>query len=105
MKTRVVEWAPFTVKPGVSEAALTEASRDLQETFLARQPGYLRRELVRDPAGSYVDLVWWTDVASASAAMARAADSAACQMYFALMDVNGDGAGAGVRHLHVVAEY
>ena len=54
----VIEWAPFTLKPGVTETALLAASEELQRDFLARQSGFLRRELMRDGA-QWTDLVYW----------------------------------------------
>lgn len=100
-----VEWAPFRLAPGVDEAALVAASAALQEHFLARQAGFLRRELLRGPGGLFVDLVHWRDRASAEAAMAQVASSSACAGYFALMAGSDVAAGSEVLHLERLARY
>lgn len=102
----VVEWAPFRVKPGVDDNTLLAASEALQRDFLAHQPGFVRRELLRGAEGQWVDLVYWRDEDSAMAVMPAIANSAACQTYFHLME-GADAAdpGAGVLHLHRVRSY
>ena len=57
----VVEWAPFRLAPGESGDQLSASSRDLRDTFLAKQSGFLRRELPRGGNGDRVDLVHRTD--------------------------------------------
>ncbi len=102
----VVEWAPFRLASGIDEAALLEASEALQRDFLQRQPGFLRRELLRGADGQWVDLVHWRDEPSASAAMRAAGSSPVCHTYFHLME-GGDNmdAGTGVLHLHRARAY
>ncbi|MFO1067835.1 MAG: hypothetical protein U1E14_04845 [Geminicoccaceae bacterium] len=104
MDGTVVEYAPFALRPGIDEAALRVASARLQDGFLARQPGWRRRELVAEGDGRYADLVWWDSLADAEKAMAAAGSSEACAAYFALMAFDGE-PGAGVRHLRTVAIY
>jgi hypothetical protein len=105
MTGQVIEWAPFALKDGVDEAALMAASRALQDGFLGRQAGFVRRELVREAAGRYVDIVWWSDLAAAEAAMSQAMASAACGGYFALMRLDPENPAAGIRHFSAVARY
>jgi hypothetical protein len=81
----VVEWAPFRLAAGATEAALLAASEDLQVGFLAKQPGFLRRDLLRDADDGWADLVVWADAASATAAIERADKSPVCFAYFQLM--------------------
>ena len=81
----VIEWAPFRLRDGVTEAELLAASEAIQREFLGRQPGFLRRELARGADGLWADVVQWADGAAAEAAMAAAATSRACSAYFALM--------------------
>ena len=103
----VVEWAPFRLAAGVTEAALVEASEALQRDFLRHQPGLVRRELLRAPDGGWVDLVHWADAAAAEAMVRAAAESEACAAYFRLMEGGVDLAdpGAGVVHLRRVRAY
>lgn len=101
----VIEWAPFTLKPGASEQALLEASARLQKDFLQPQPGFLRRELLRAPDGGYIDVVWWASHALAADAMNRASESATCRAYFGQMDADHADPGAGVIHFVQLKQY
>lgn len=105
MDGKVLEWAPFRLRPGADEAALLAASERLQADFLARQEGFLRRQLVKGTDGAYVDLVWWRSMAAAEAAMRKAAESAVCAAYFTLMDADHDKPGEGVLHFQEVGRY
>lgn len=102
----VVEWAPFQVKAGVDDAAVLAASEALQRDFLALQPGFVSRDLLRGADGRWVDLVYWRDEESAMAIIPAIAESSACQAYFHLME-GADGAdpAAGVLHLQRVRSY
>lgn len=102
----VIEWAPFVVKPGVTEAVLLEVSHDLQRDFLEGQPGFIRRELVRSDRGQWTDLVYWESREAIEQAMLSVAESPACQRYFALM-AGADHAdpGEGVTVFEVRASY
>ena len=91
MTDQVVEWAPFRLKQGLDEATLLQASERMQRDFLARQDGFVRRELIKGAEGAYIDLVWWDSFAASQAAMKNAASSTAYRSYFTLMDrTNGD---------------
>jgi hypothetical protein len=104
--THVIEWAPFTVVEGTDERTLRAASEALQRHFLGKQPGFVRRELLRIDARRWVDLVVWTHPDAAAQAMKAAAASAACSAYFGLMVMpeNPDLA-SGVTLLEPVASY
>ncbi len=106
VQAAVVEWAPFRLKAGVTEQDLLVASEGLQEDFLARQPGFVRRELLRAGDGWWVDLVYWADAESALGVLAAAAASPVCHRYFALMEgAEHADPGAGVTHLVVKRRY
>jgi hypothetical protein len=91
----VIEWAPFRVREGVTEAALLDAAEAVQRDFLARQPGFLGRELARGADGSWADIVRWADASAADAAMAAAGKSASCSAYFQLMTGANGGSDPG----------
>ena len=91
----VIEWAPFRLRAGVTEAQLLEASEAIQREFLSGQPGFLHRELARGPDGVWADVVHWADGAAAEAAMATAATSLACRAYFELIVGANGGADPG----------
>jgi hypothetical protein len=96
----IIEWAPFTLAEGVEESSLLAASDDLQDGFLAKQKGFVRRELLKGPNGQWVDLVVWEDRDAAKEAVRNAAESPACFRYFQLMEgAHHDEPGAGIMHL------
>jgi|ETNmetMinimDraft_3_1059899.scaffolds.fasta_scaffold00926_9 hypothetical protein len=103
--TTMVEMAPIKLAAGRSEQDLLNASNAFQQDFLAAQPGFLRRELVKAPDGNYLDIVHWRSEADAQAIMAKIADSPACALFFSVMDM-GDGDGtSGVEHFSSLAVY
>ena len=63
----VLEVVLFRLNPGVDEAEFLQAA---EATFglLQGYSGYIRRELSVDDSGQWVDVVWWTDKATAFAA-------------------------------------
>ena len=104
--TVVIEWAPFRLADGVSESDLLRASDDLQAGFLANQPGFLRRDLLRGSDGQWVDLIYWADAASADRIMQIAMESRACLAYFRLMaGADGPDLAAGVLHYRRLKAY
>ena len=105
MTDQVLEWAPFQLKVGVDEAVLLAASERVQHDFLARQPGFVRRELIKGAEGAYVDLVWWESFPASQAAAKKAASSPACRAYFAMMDADRGNPGDSVLLYSVVGAY
>ena len=105
MTDQVLEWAPFRLKPGVDEATLLESSERLQRDFLARQEGFVRRELIKGAEGAYIDLVWWESFAASQAAVKKAACSPACRAYFAVMDCDDGDPGDEVLLFNIVGSY
>ena len=102
----MIEWAHFRLADGAEESALLAASEALQRDFLQRQPGFVRRELLRGADGRWADFVVWRDEASAAAALRAVESSAACHAYFRLMQAPADPDGThGVVHLARVRVY
>jgi hypothetical protein len=102
----VVEWAPFRLADGVTEHELLAASETLQREFVARQRGFIHRELLRGANGQWADLVHWEDEEAAHAVFAAAMDSPVCADYFKLMVIpEGSDPATSVLHLHRVREY
>lgn len=82
----VVEWAPFEVREGVSNEQLLQASEHLQNEFLVKQKGYIKRELLKGEGKQWVDLVYWASEEDAQAATQNAMNSEACGAFFGLME-------------------
>ena len=96
----VLEWAPFRLAPEADETALLAAADAVQREFLDHQPGFVRRELLRDDAGRWADVLTWTDAAAARAAMAAVGATATGRAYFALMTFgHGPAPDGGMLHL------
>jgi hypothetical protein len=90
----------------VTDAQLLDASAALQRDFLAQQPGFRRRELLRGSDGQWVDLVYWDSAEAAAAVMPRVAESPVCQAYFHLMiGADAADAAAGVQHFGIAGRY
>lgn len=102
----IVEWAPFTVRPGVDEVELIAASEAVQSGFLSQQRGFVRRELLKGQNGQWADLAIWESRDAADQAARNAAESPACFQYFQLMvDADHDDPGGGVFHFMRIREY
>ena len=103
MATVTIEWAPFRLTDTADEARLLRASDALQAGFLAKQPGFIRRELLRGREGQWVDLVYWESEDAAARAMEQAANSPVCFEYFQLM-AGADHADPGAAVFHFLRE-
>lgn len=106
MNHQVIEFAPFELATGSSEAELLDASEALQSDFLDRQDGFLKRELLRRDDRNWIDIVYWRDKEAVERAMKNAAESPACFRYFQLMvGADHDQPGSGVLLLEQVKSY
>lgn len=100
-----LEFAPFAVKPGVTESQLLEASNSLQHDFLEKRDGFVSRHLLKETEGNYVDMIWWTSSEAAERAMKEVFNSPACLRYFELMQINEAALNGGIKHFTAVTEY
>lgn len=92
-----VEWAPFQVAAHITDDQLIEAANGIEQDFLQKQQGYIRRELLKGKDNQWVDLVYWASPAKAALAAQAANDSEACAQYFSLM-VGVENAEEGISH-------
>ncbi|HJT15454.1 MAG TPA: hypothetical protein VJ790_22720 [Dongiaceae bacterium] len=79
--------APIQLKDGLGETALIEASDGFQTGFASRQPGILKRLLLRAKDGSYADLVFFASKEAADRVVEAERTSAACHAYFEIMQI------------------
>ncbi|MCF6327452.1 MAG: hypothetical protein L3J21_09190 [Devosiaceae bacterium] len=84
--------AEIKLAKGITEAELLAGSEKFQKEFAGKQPGLIRRELVRKGNGEYLDIVQFASMAHAEALMEKEKTSTVCHEFFALMDM-GDGSG------------
>ncbi len=101
----IMEWAPFTLRAGVSEESLLAASDEIQKQFLEKQAGFIQRHLVKKGPGSYIDLVEWRDQSALDEAMRQVNSSSSCMKYFALMQMNEDGPHGGMMQFQILSSY
>jgi hypothetical protein len=104
MSQPTLEIAVIKLAAGRTEAELISASNQFQK-FLAEQPGYLGRDLVRAADGSYADVVRWASRKDADTVGEKVSTSVDCQTYFSLMEWNPDNPAEGVSHLDILAVY
>ena len=84
-ETPIVEITEFRLVDAVDEETLREAS-DAIRADLESLPGFVRRELLRGPDGSWVDLVWWESRDAAESAVDAVMATATFERYFSLID-------------------
>lgn len=89
MTTPVTIVAPIKLAPGKTEGDLIAASNRFQEEFVVKQPGILRRELVRKSENEYLDIVQFRSQDDALDVMEKEKESTACHAFFAVMDMSG----------------
>ena len=87
MTEKVLELVVFQLKAGATGERLLETS-DAVSSWIAQQPGFISRELVRDAEGDrWIDVVWWRSMGEAQAAAELAMSSPSCAPMFGLIDM------------------
>lgn len=81
--------APIKLAAGKTEADLLAASQVFQEDFVAHEPGVLRRELVRKPDGTYLDIVQFRSQEDYLDVVRKEMESPICAKFFSVMDLSG----------------
>ncbi|MCE2942758.1 MAG: hypothetical protein ACK53A_13245 [Gemmatimonadota bacterium] len=103
-RATLLEWTPFRAAPGVSDTHLLAAADRLTREFLAPLPGYVRRFLLRQDDGSYVDCIAWRSAKDHAVAMETAMTHPAAQDFFACLE-DPEAAGAAMRHFTIAADW
>lgn len=86
--TPVTVLASAKLAHGVTEEQLLEGSQKFQDEFVAHEPGVLRREIVRKPDGTYIDIVQFRSEADMAEVIEKEMNSPICAAFFALMDLS-----------------
>lgn len=81
--------APIKLAKGKSETDLIKASDKFQDEFVSKQPGFIRRELIRKGDGEYLDIIQFRSKEDAEKIIEKEKKSPACHAFFAVMDMNG----------------
>ncbi|MCF6278422.1 MAG: hypothetical protein L3J16_06725 [Anaerolineales bacterium] len=88
MKNPVTILAPIKLAAGKTESDLMAASEKFQTGFVDKEPGVLRRELVRTPNGDYLDIVQFRSAEDVGDIMEKEQKSEVCHAFFAVMDMS-----------------
>ena len=84
---KVLELVVFKLDDGVSREQFLRTN-DGVSAWIAKQPGFISRELSYDAEGDrWVDVLWWESLAEAHAAAEKAMTSESCTPMFALIDM------------------
>jgi antibiotic biosynthesis monooxygenase (ABM) superfamily enzyme len=84
---KVLELVVYKLGEGVSRDQFL-GTNDAASAWIAKQPGFVSRELVHDAEGDrWVDVVWWETMEHARAASERAMTSDSCSPMFALIEM------------------
>ncbi|MFH5821466.1 antibiotic biosynthesis monooxygenase family protein [Georgenia sp. AZ-5] len=82
----IVEVSQFRLVPGADEDAFLAAAEETQTGFLATQPGFVGRELLRGPDGSWLDIVRFESADAAHAAFAAFVGHPSTSAFEAMLD-------------------
>jgi hypothetical protein len=85
MAEHVMEIVRFGVATGASRAEVASAGAAL-ESWLRSQPGFVARRLCREADGNWIDIVEWSDLASAKTAADAIMSTPAAARFMALID-------------------
>ena len=80
--------APIKLAEGKTEADLLAASKTFQQDFVSHEPGVLRRELVRKPDGTYLDIVQFRSHEDYLDVVKKEMESPICAQFFSIMDLS-----------------
>ena len=105
MTHHIIELAQIKLADGKTEQDLALSSTIFQRDFLDGQDGFLSRDLVRRPDGTYLDIIHWETREKADAVFANAQTSQAAGQYFSVMAFDAQAADSGVEHCALVAAF
>lgn len=101
-----VEWAPFIKIKGISDQQLIVAADLVNSEFLVKQPGFIKRELIKKSDIEYADLIHWRTKKEAELAGVKVLNCGECNTYFKLMDMEESAnAGKGFSHYEILKKW
>ena len=102
-ESTAVEWAPFIKNEGVTDHQLIVAADHVNVVFLAKQPGFIKRELIKKNKTEYADIIHWNTKEEAVAAGEKVFNCVECNEYFKLMNMEASAsAGSGFSHYEIL---
>jgi len=101
-----VEWAPFVKAVDVTEQQLLVAADKVNVDFLSKQPGFIKRELIKKNDTEYADVIHWRTKQEAVTAGDKIFSCDECSDYFKLMDMESSAeAGKGFSHYEILQSW
>ena len=90
MSQAITVLAPIKLASGKNEDDLITASKRFQNEFVDQQSGILRRELVRQGEGVYLDIIQFRSQQDVEEVMLLEQESPACHAFIAVMDMSAE---------------
>ena len=84
----VLEISRFKLVPGTDERAFLDAAEQTQSGFLAKQEGFISRELLRAEDGWWMDIVRFESVSAAQAAFQGFAQNPSAKDFEMMLDTS-----------------
>jgi Antibiotic biosynthesis monooxygenase len=84
----IVEISQFRLVQGADEGGFLEAADETQSAFLAKQEGFVGRDLLRADDGSWMDIVRFESVQAARAAFNGFAGHPAVKAFESMLDTS-----------------
>jgi heme-degrading monooxygenase HmoA len=85
MSNELIEVVEFKLAKGTDEKAFLEAS-DTMMPDLRKQSGFIRRELLRDADGQWLDIIHWKSRAEFEQAGRNVMSIPSCLRFFEILD-------------------
>jgi heme-degrading monooxygenase HmoA len=82
----VIEITQFKLVKDVADQDFLREAEHVQHIFLEKQPGYIDRELLKDEAGQWADILHWGTTQQAQAAAQAMLQEPACQGFISMID-------------------
>ncbi len=99
-----IEWAPFVIASGVTDDQLISSANVVNDDFLVKQKGFIKRELIKKDDNEYADIIYWETKADAVAAGEKVDTCYECIEYFKLMDM-GVKSSTGFSHYIIIKSW
>jgi hypothetical protein len=85
-----IQLVQVQLRSGVDEQTLVQGSERFQEAFVNKQPGIVKRVLMRGEGGVYADLVFFASKADADRVAQTEATNPHCAEFFKLVQPAGE---------------
>lgn len=87
-KQIIVQVTLFRLNEGVTDDSFISVAEKMQLSFLKKQAGFIKRDLLKDEAGNWFDMIHWTNMETAKATAKRIMQSSKCRPFIELIDLD-----------------